>query len=166
MLRGVRHVNGALTEGFAGVALLIDDGVWLARKGQSAGETRFTSLSDAVTAALQKAGGPVPRVAVHSPSLHERGLSPEELILGVELVDDAGVAESPSARGAFRLVRKLAAEGHQVTLGLLEDGVLGVTGDIPAVPRKDCAAVVVLADDLTLRGFNPESLNSDCQLCS
>lgn len=90
---GVRHVNGALTEGFAAVALLIDDGVWLARKGQSAGETGFTSLSDAITAALQKAGGPVPRVAVHSPSLHERGLSPEELIPGVELVDDAGVAE-------------------------------------------------------------------------
>lgn len=72
---------------------------------------------------------------------------------------------SPSARGAFQLVRKLAAEGNQVTLGLLEDGVLGVTGDIPVVPRKDCAAVVVLADDLILRGFNPESLNSDCQLC-
>lgn len=90
---GVRHVNGALTEGFDAVAMLVDDGVWLANQGHHAGQTGFTSLSDALTASLQKPDGPVPRVLVHGPSLDKRGIAPEELIPGVELVDDAGLAK-------------------------------------------------------------------------
>lgn len=89
---GVRHVNGALAQGFQATMLLVDDGVWVARPGQQPGETGFTSLSDAVVSALA-AGGPVPRVAVHRPSLEARGLTPADLIPGVELVDDADVAQ-------------------------------------------------------------------------
>ncbi|HEY3366121.1 MAG TPA: DsrE family protein [Symbiobacteriaceae bacterium] len=89
---GVRHVNGALSQGFQAVAVLVDDGVWVARPGQQPGASGFTSLSDALTAAL-KASGPVPRVAVHRPSLEARGLTAADLIAGVELVDDAGLTQ-------------------------------------------------------------------------
>lgn len=88
----VRHVNGALAEGLRAVALLVDDGVWLACKGQEAAGTGFVSLAGALQAALEKPGGPVPRVVVHQPSLAARGLSPADLIPGVELVDNAGLA--------------------------------------------------------------------------
>lgn len=89
---GVRHVNGALTEGFAVVAAFVDDGVWTVRKGQEAGATGFTSLSIALAAALSKPAGPVPRVVVHRSSMEVRGVTPEELVPGVELVDDAELA--------------------------------------------------------------------------
>ena len=89
---GVRHVNGALSEGFSAVAAFVDDGVWTVRKGQVAGATGFTSLSDALTTALSKPVGPVPRVVVHRPSMEARGVTPEELVPGAELVDDAELA--------------------------------------------------------------------------
>lgn len=98
---GVRHVNGALTEGFAVTIALVDDGVWLARTGQksgqsadqSAGKSGFVSLSGALAASLHPASGPAPQLVVHRPSLEQRGLAPADLIPGVELVDDAGLAE-------------------------------------------------------------------------
>ena len=89
---GIRHVNGALANGFDATALFVDDGVWTVRKGQRASATGFTSLSDSMAASLQKAGGPAPRLAVHRPSLEARGITPEELVPGVEMVDDAGLA--------------------------------------------------------------------------
>lgn len=91
---GVRHVNGALKEGFSVVAALVDDGVWLARPGQKPGQSGFTSLSDALSASLHPAFGPAPRVVLHRPSLETRGLTPAELIPSVELVDDAGLARA------------------------------------------------------------------------
>lgn len=90
---GVRHVNGALSSGFASVALFVDDGVWAVRRNQTVGETGFISLSDALTDAVTKADGPVPRLVVHRPSMDSRGMKPEELIPGTELVDDAGLAQ-------------------------------------------------------------------------
>ncbi|HYG56495.1 MAG TPA: DsrE family protein [Symbiobacteriaceae bacterium] len=89
---GVRHVNGALSQGFSASALLTDDGVWLACKGQNAGQTGYTSLSEALEAALNKQDGPKPRVLVHGQSLAERGLTAADLIDGIELTDDAGLA--------------------------------------------------------------------------
>lgn len=88
---GVRHVNGALAQGFQATALLVDDGVWVARQGQAAGPSGFTSLSAALTAALH-GSGPAPRIFVHRPSMEARGLDPDDLVPGVELADDAGVA--------------------------------------------------------------------------
>lgn len=90
---GVRHVNGALANGFSSVALFVDDGVWCLRRGQSAGATGFISLSEAIADSLAKTDGPVPRLVVHRPSLEVRGLQPDDLISGAEFVDDAGLAE-------------------------------------------------------------------------
>ncbi len=88
----VRHINGALTEGYTVVVALVDDGVWLGRSGQQAGEHGFTSLSEALRASLHPASGPAPRVVVHRPSLEQRGLSPDGLVPGLDTVDDAGLA--------------------------------------------------------------------------
>lgn len=73
---------------------------------------------------------------------------------------------APSARRAFDLVRTLAAQGHTVSLGLLEDGVLAGTGNLPAVPLKSCTAVLVLQEDLALRGFAADALPDSCRACS
>lgn len=88
----VRHVNGALSQGFSAAAALTDDGVWLACKGQSTGQTGYTSLSEALETALAKPDGSRPRVLVHKQSLADRGLTAADLIPGVELTDDAGLA--------------------------------------------------------------------------
>lgn len=90
---GVRHLSGALQSGLSAVAVLVDDGVWLARARQTPGGSGFTSLSEALHAALNSAALPLPRVLVHQPSLAERGLSPADLLAGVEFVDDTGLAQ-------------------------------------------------------------------------
>ena len=79
------------------------------------------------------------------------------------------VASSPTsalAQRAFNLAETLASQGHQVTLGLLEDAVIAGTGGVPGVPAHKCASVMVLADDLALRGFEPDSLLPGCRGCS
>lgn len=78
----------------------------------------------------------------------------------------ASSPSAPAAQRAFQLVRDLAAKGHQVTLGLLEDAVLGGTGTVPGVPLQECAAVLVLADDLSLRGVDPAHLDRWCSSCT
>lgn len=87
----VRHVNGALTEGFDVVAVLVDEGVWLARDGQQAEGSGFTALSEALAASLNKPGGPVPRVLVDGSSLEQRGLTASVLVPGIEVTDRAGI---------------------------------------------------------------------------
>lgn len=78
----------------------------------------------------------------------------------------ASSPSTPAAQRAFQLVRDLAAKGHRVTLGLLEDAVLGGTGTVPGVPLEQCAAVMVLADDLSLRGVDPARLDRGCSRCT
>lgn len=72
---------------------------------------------------------------------------------------------SPSARRGFDLVRELAAGGHRVSLGLLEDGVLAATGRVPGVPLAECAEVLVLDRDLALRGLGGAELAPGCRRC-
>lgn len=92
----VRHVNGALSNGFEAVLALVDDGVWLARKGQSAGATGYISLSGAISDSLGRPEGPVPRLLVHGPSLRARGLRPADLLEGAFIVDEDGFVEALS----------------------------------------------------------------------
>ncbi|BDG60547.1 DsrE family protein [Caldinitratiruptor microaerophilus] len=95
---GVRHLNGALANGFSATAVLVDDGVWLARRGQEVRDSGFVALAEALRQSLHPAAGPAPRVLVHGPSLAGRGLTPDDLVEGVEVVDDrrlaAAVAEA------------------------------------------------------------------------
>lgn len=71
---------------------------------------------------------------------------------------------SPSAQEAFGLVRSLAALGHPISLGLLEDSVLAATSTRLGAPLDLCASVLVNGRDLSLRGFGPESLLSPARV--
>lgn len=76
------------------------------------------------------------------------------------------VASAPgtaSAQRAFELVRSLAAQGDQVNLCLLEDGVYAAAGDAPFAA---CANVMALTPDLGLRGLAGSDLNAACRPCS
>ncbi|MFZ5822814.1 MAG: DsrE family protein [Bacillota bacterium] len=88
----VRHINGALSEGFDVVAVLVNEGVWLARDGQQAEGSGFTALSEALAASLNKPGGPVPRVLADRASLDRRGLTASTLVPGIEVADSAGIS--------------------------------------------------------------------------
>ncbi len=89
---GVRHLNGALNNGVRAVAVLVDDGVWLARAGQTPGTSGFASLSDVLSGVRKLSPALDPRIFVHGPSLARRGLAARDLIPGVEEVDDAELA--------------------------------------------------------------------------
>ncbi|HYG56496.1 MAG TPA: DsrH/TusB family sulfur metabolism protein [Symbiobacteriaceae bacterium] len=73
---------------------------------------------------------------------------------------------SPSAGRAFQLIRDLSAEGHSVTLCLLEDGVYAAGARASAYPLDRCAAVLVLEGDLDLRGVRRDALHESCRPCS
>lgn len=69
--------------------LFVDDGVYALLKGQDPSALEMKPLGDGFPA-LKDFG--VTQFYVHAPSLSERGLRPEDLVMDVELVDDATVA--------------------------------------------------------------------------
>ncbi len=88
----VRHVIGAVHAGMTVHAVLVDDGVYLARQGQDAADSGWTSLSGALGQAVGPgaAGSSAPALAhIHRPSAETRGLDHVDLVPGVELIDDA-----------------------------------------------------------------------------
>lgn len=93
----IRHLNGALAAGIQTSAILIDDGVYVARDGQDTGDTGWTSLASALLKPLAKGA----RVFVHAPSAQARGLLKDEhFVVGVELMDDDGLAQILAASDA------------------------------------------------------------------
>ena len=85
----IRHMGGALGEGIQTNLLLVDDGVYVARDRQDVGSTAWTSLVQPLAKGIAKGA----RVYLHTPSAQARGLlNDEHLIIGVEQVDDAGLA--------------------------------------------------------------------------
>ncbi len=85
----IRHMGGALGEAIQTNVLLVDDGVYVARDGQDAGSTAWTSLVQPLAKGIAKGA----RVYLHAPSAQARGLLNEEhFVIGAELVDDAGLA--------------------------------------------------------------------------
>lgn len=90
----IRHIGGALAEGLATHVVLLDDGVYVARDGQNAANTSWTPLAPEVLKTLAKGA----RYYVHAPSAAARGL--EELITGVEMLDDGGLADLLAASDA------------------------------------------------------------------
>ncbi len=92
---GVRHLIGAAQAGTAVDAVLVDDGVYLAKRGQDPGGTGWISLAGALGQALaaRAAGSSAPaQVYVHRQSAETRGLDLLDLVAGVELVGDAQLA--------------------------------------------------------------------------
>jgi tRNA 2-thiouridine synthesizing protein C len=70
--------------------LFVDDGVYALVKGQDPAALDMKPLGDGFP--MLKDFG-VTRFYVHEGSLLERGLTPEDLVMDVSLVDDAGAAD-------------------------------------------------------------------------
>lgn len=87
----IRHINGAVANGFATSAVFTDDGVYVLKTGQVSEETPFTNLGDALRTALNK---PEPRAAlyVHQSSAEKRGLTEVDLLPGVQWINDHELA--------------------------------------------------------------------------
>ncbi len=92
----VRHLNGAATQGLEATAILLEDGVYVARTGQDAATTGWTALSPVLADALRKAGTGSPRLLVDRESLHARGIPAESLIPGSTVVDERTIADALS----------------------------------------------------------------------
>ncbi len=69
--------------------VFLDDGVYTLVKGQDATGLDMKALGDGFPM-LPDFG--VTQFYVHTPSLSERGLTPDDLVMDVEPLDDAGVA--------------------------------------------------------------------------
>lgn len=92
---GLRHLIGATAAGMPVSAMLVDDGVYLAKRGQAPGSTGWTDLAAALQQVLTPSGASAAsraRVYVHEPSVVVRGLDPQALVPGVELLSDEGLA--------------------------------------------------------------------------
>lgn len=93
----IRHIAGALNEGFSTTVLLSDDGVYVARDGQLVGDTAWTPLAPALLKTIAKGA----RVLIHAPSAQTRGLlENEHFIVGAELVTNEAFAQTLAAAGA------------------------------------------------------------------
>ena len=69
--------------------LFVDDGVYALVKGQNPETLDMKPLGDGFPM-LPEFG--VEKFYVHDESLNERGLAPDDLVMDVEIVDDAGAA--------------------------------------------------------------------------
>ncbi len=88
----VRHINGAVANGFDTTAVFIDDGVYVLKTQQNEAQTGFTNLGNALADALAKAE-PKANILVHRSSAGLRGLSEEDILPGVKWIDDAELAD-------------------------------------------------------------------------
>jgi sulfur relay (sulfurtransferase) DsrF/TusC family protein len=90
----IRHLGGALGEALQTNVLLVDDGVYVARAGQDASNTGFTSLVEPLAKSIAKGA----RVYMHVPSAQARGLlNDPQMLPGVDCIDDDGFARLLSA---------------------------------------------------------------------
>ena len=92
----VRHVNASLSLGFRPIVVLVDDGVYLAKANQDPGESEWLSLSDTfeevINRALYEKRDSPAEFYVEEESLSKRGLNMEDLIEGLEAIDNAKIA--------------------------------------------------------------------------
>jgi sulfur relay (sulfurtransferase) DsrF/TusC family protein len=72
---------------------LVDDGVWVARAGQSTSVTGWTSVGEALAKVLQVADEPAPQILADQDSLTRAGLGADDLIPGVRVASPEAVAE-------------------------------------------------------------------------
>jgi sulfur relay (sulfurtransferase) DsrF/TusC family protein len=89
----VRHLNGAAAHGLEATAILLGDGVYLARAGHDPGTTGWTALSPALEEALEGAETGSPRLLVDEESLRQRVVPAESLIPGATVADRSAIAQ-------------------------------------------------------------------------
>lgn len=94
----IRHAAGGLNFQLPTTLLLMEDGVFMARRDQAPEGIGYLSLSQALLDYLTRRGKDPEgkeisgRVVVHGPSVRERGLAPEDLIAGAKVVEEAETA--------------------------------------------------------------------------
>ncbi len=94
----IRHAGGGVSFQVPTTLLLMDDGVFMARREQRPEALGYLSLSRALEEYLARRGQGkdgaeiAGQVVVHGPSLKERGLAPQDLIAGVQVVEEAEAA--------------------------------------------------------------------------
>jgi sulfur relay (sulfurtransferase) DsrF/TusC family protein len=93
----LRHANGSLSLGFRPVVVLVDDGVYLAREGQTPGQSQWLSLGETfeeiIARGLYENKEAPAEFYVEEASLRQRGLEPDDLIESLEPIDSDKVAE-------------------------------------------------------------------------
>jgi len=89
----VRHLNGAAAQGLEATAILVGDGVYVARTGQDPGATGWTALSPALEEALEGGETGSPRLLVDEESLRARVVPAESLIPGATVADRSAIAQ-------------------------------------------------------------------------
>jgi tRNA 2-thiouridine synthesizing protein C len=70
--------------------VFLDDGVYVLLKGQDPSQLEMKPLGDGFPMLSEF---DVDQFYVHAPSLAERGLSADDLVIGAELLDDAGISD-------------------------------------------------------------------------
>jgi sulfur relay (sulfurtransferase) DsrF/TusC family protein len=101
----IRHAASGLSFKVPTTLLLTEDGVFMARRHQRPEGIGYLSLSRAIEEYLarrghgQEGGEISGRVMVHAPSARERGLSPDDLIAGVRVVEDGEAARLLAGSG-------------------------------------------------------------------
>ncbi len=98
-----RHLIGALNAGLKVTTILVDDGIYMAKDNQETQTFGWTSLSESLSFFLSKARGKDAKVYIHDTSLNARGLEKENLIEGIELMDDKKFVELLSASRSVML---------------------------------------------------------------
>ena len=94
----IRHAAGGLSFQVPTTLLLVEDGVYVAKRGQQPEGVGYLSLSRALEEYLarrahdQEGHEIAGRLVVHGPSARERGLSPEELVAGASVVEESETA--------------------------------------------------------------------------
>ncbi|MEW5721619.1 MAG: DsrE family protein [Thermodesulfobacteriota bacterium] len=88
---GLRHANGAMSQGFRPIVVLVDDGVYLAKTDQNPGQTPWLALNETlgeiVARGLYEKKEAPAEFYVEGESLRQRGLDKEELIDDLEVID-------------------------------------------------------------------------------
>ena len=90
----VRHLNGATAHGLEATAILLGDGVYLARSGQDPRATGWTALSLALEDALGDGQSGSPHLWGNGASLRARGLPAAAMVSGAVVVDERAIAEA------------------------------------------------------------------------
>ena len=93
----LRHANGSLSLGFRPIVVLVDDGVYLARADQDPGQSEWLSLGGTLEEIIarglyEKKDAPA-EFYVDSDSLRQRGISPEDLVEGLEPITHEKIAD-------------------------------------------------------------------------
>jgi len=82
----VRHTLGAADD-FSATLLLIDNGIYLAKKGQDMAETGFSNLEEALSL------GEGVEICIDRDSMLSRGLKEEDLIDGAKVIGSEDITD-------------------------------------------------------------------------